>query len=180
MADVYLFLVDGFEEIEALMVVDVLRRARVDIVTVSLMEDQIVKGSHNIDVKADMIYQEGAFQNARLFVLPGGPGTHLLAEHEGLKKLLPAHAKEGKMLAALCAAPSVLGGMGLLKEKKATCFPGYETKLNGAEYIDQKVVVDGAVITGKAMGAAFEFSLAIVTALLDEKAARVVKDAMYY
>ena len=180
METVYLFLVDGFEEIEALTVVDVLRRAGIEIQTVSLTERDMVKGAHGITVKADRLFDDTLLFHASMLVLPGGAGTVHLAEHVGLTKMLSDFAASGGRLAAICAAPAVLGGLGLLNGKRATCFPGYENNLSGAVIQDLPVVTDGTVITGKAIGAAFDFSLAIVAELVGQEKAATVRANMYY
>ncbi|WP_343209217.1 DJ-1 family glyoxalase III [Anaerolentibacter hominis] len=164
MAKTYLFLADGFEEIEGLTVVDLLRRAGIDITMVSIQGDLKITGSHGIVVQADKLFSEIDPEDADMLILPGGlPGTNHLAEHEGLVKALKQFYKEGKMLAAICAAPGVLGMNHILEGKRATCFPGHEEKLLGAEYTGEKVTVDKNVITGRGMGASMEFGLEIVS-----------------
>ena len=134
MEKAYIFLADGFEEIEGLTVVDILRRAGVEIQMVSIMGRKELTGSHGIPVVADAVFEEVDFSDGTLFVLPGGmPGTKRLAAHEGLAALLKEKNAEGKRLAAICAAPSVLGGLGLLKGRRAACYPGFEEALTGAE-----------------------------------------------
>ena len=130
MAKVYIFIADGFEEIEALTVVDLLRRAAIEISMISISGVIEVKGAHNISVLADALFEETDFNDADLLVLPGGmPGTTHLMEHEGLSNLLKEFHKKNKNLAAICAAPSVLGAKGILAGKRATCYPGFESKL---------------------------------------------------
>lgn len=172
MAEVYLFLADGFEEIEALTVVDLLRRADIEIETVSLNGTSEVEGAHQITVKADQIFQAEAYDDGRMLVLPGGmPGTNALMAHEELRELLFAYRNAGKTLAAICAAPSVLGMNGLLRGKRATCFPGFEDKLLGAEYLQDRVVKDENIITSRGFGTAIEFALEIITELRDKELA---------
>lgn len=178
---VYLFLADGFEEIEALTVVDMLRRAKIDIHTVSITGKSKVTGSHHITVEADQVFGESDYSKADMLVLPGGmPGTNHLAEYKELGQLLKQFAKEGGNLAAICAAPSVLGMYGLLNGKKATCFPGFEDKLTGAVVTGNKTEVSDNVITGKGMGAAIEFSLRIIEKLKDKETAHKVAAAIQY
>lgn len=168
MAEVYVFLADGFEEIEALTPVDLLRRAGVEVQTVSIMERQQVNGSHKIKVEADLMLAEADFESASVLVLPGGlPGATHLGECEKLVEELKRFAGQPeKKVAAICAAPSVLGQNGILNGKKAICFPGFEDKLTGADIqTGAKAVVDGNVITSRGMGTAIDFGLALVAEL---------------
>lgn len=181
MAKVYIFLADGFEEIEGLTVVDILRRANTEVIMVSVTGDIFVCGSHKIMVKADALFENTDYSKADMLVLPGGmPGTRSLAEHAGLDRLLKEfHAKGGK-ISAICAAPSVLGSKGLLKGKRATCFPGYEEALSGARIQNEGVVADGNIITSKGMGTATDFALALVKSLVGEaEALRIAKGIQY-
>ena len=150
MAKVYLFLADGFEEIEGLTVVDLLRRAGIEIVMVSITGELSVTGSHRITVLADALFDETDCSDADMLVLPGGmPGTKNLLEHKGLDVLLREYALTNGKLAAICAAPRVLGTKGLLKGKNATCYPGNEDALLGAHVVNAAVVLDGNTITSK-------------------------------
>ena len=163
MKTIFVFLATGFEEIEALTPVDVLRRAGLNVQTVSVMDEQTVVGAHGIPVVADKMFAEINSADAEMILLPGGlPGATNLDEHTGLSELIMKFAKEEKPLAAICAAPLVFGNRGLLDGKKATCYPGFETYLQGAEYTANLVEVDGNFITGKGPGAAMEFAFAIV------------------
>lgn len=182
MSKVYIFFADGFEEIEALAVVDVLRRGGVETLMVSVTDSEYVTSSHKVTVKCDIRFDEADCLNGDMLVLPGGmPGTNALMAHEGLRELLFQYRDSGKKLAAICAAPSVLGMNGLLKGKKAICFPGFEDKLLGAEpETDKKVVTDGNIITAKGMGVAVEFGLEILKALEGEAAAEKVASAIQY
>jgi len=149
------FLADGFEEIEAIAPIDIMRRAGIEVTTISVSREKEVRGAHGVLVEADRLFEEVSFSDADLLFLPGGmPGTKNLNAHDGLKQLLLKHANEGKKLAAICAAPSILGELGLLKGKEAVCFPGFEETLKGAIVSDKKVVQSGNIITGKAAGAA--------------------------
>ena len=122
MAKVYEFLANGFEEVEALTPVDVLRRAGIEVRTVSITGSEFVKGAHDVIIKADKVFGECKFDDADLLILPGGmPGATNLNDHQGLRNLLVEHNLRHKKIAAICAAPLVLGGLGLLKDKKATC-----------------------------------------------------------
>jgi 4-methyl-5(b-hydroxyethyl)-thiazole monophosphate biosynthesis len=180
MSKVYVFLAEGFEEIEGLTVVDLLRRANISTEMVSIGE-VLVKGSHGILVTADGLFEDYDYADAELLVLPGGmPGTLNLGNHEGLCTLLKKHFAQGKKVAAICAAPSVLGKLGILEGKKATCYPGFEDQLTGAVLSEEKAVVDGTVITGKGMGAAIEFSLALIAQLVDQETAEKIGKAIIY
>lgn len=181
MAKIYVFLADGCEEIEALTPVDILRRAGEDVVTVSVTGKKEVTGSHQITVLADRRLEDGEFSDADFLVLPGGmPGTLNLGKSEVLKHQILSAAKAGKHLAAICAAPSVLGELGILKGKKAVCFPGFEDRLEGAEVLEVPAVTDGNVTTGRAMGAAVEFSLALLELLQGKEAADQMAKTILY
>lgn len=182
MSKVYIFFADGFEEIEALAVADVLRRGGVETFMVSLTDSAYVTSSHKVTVKCDIRFDESDYSDGDMLVLPGGmPGTNALMAHEGLRDLLFEYRNEEKKLAAICAAPSVLGMNGLLKGRKAICFPGFEDKLLGAEVqTDQKVVTDGNIITAKGMGVAVEFGLEILKELEGEAASQKVASAIQY
>lgn len=160
MKTTYIFLTTGFEEVEALAAVDVLRRAGVNAKTVSVEDSRQVVASHGVKVEADLLFTEANFSDAELLVLPGG--TTRLNEFEELKKLLLTFYGAGIKIAAICAAPMVLGGLGLLKGKKATCYPSFEKYLTGAILAtDQPVVIDGNIVTGKGPAFALEFALTL-------------------
>ena len=163
MKTIFVFLADGFEEIEAITPIDVLRRAGLNVQTVSVMEEQIVAGAHGIPVVADKMFADIHLEDAEMLLLPGGlPGATNLDAHQGLSDMIMAFASEGKALAAICAAPLVFGNRGLLQGKKATCYPGFESYLTGAEYTAALVEIDGNFITAKGPGAAMDFAFAIV------------------
>lgn len=177
----YIFLADGFEEVEGLTVVDLLRRAGMDITMVSLNEKQEVTGAHNIVIKADIVFEGSDYTDAELLVLPGGmPGTTTIMNHEGLDKLLRDFDTKGKSLAAICAAPTVLGQKGLLKGKNATCFTGMEDQLLGANVMNDPVVVDGKIITSKGLGTAIDFSLSIIKSFRGEEEAKKMASQIQY
>lgn len=177
----YIFLANGFEEIEGLMVVDLLRRAGIDITTVSIGDKKEVLGGHGITVIADTIFNEVNFNDVHMLILPGGmPGTTNLFEHKELAKLLLKHNSENKMLAAICAAPSVLGMNGILEGKKATCYPGFEDKLVGAIYTNERVVKDKNVITSKGLGTALEFAATIIEHYKGIEKADQIKSSVQY
>lgn len=161
MKTIFVFLITGFEEIEALATVDILRRAELDVKTVSLTNDKVVVGSHNVPVTADMMFSEFNSADAKLLVLPGG--TTAYNDHEGVKKELLAFANKGEKVAAICASPMVLGGLGLLEGKKATAYPGFEQYLTKAVlHTDEAVVIDGNITTGRGPGLTFDFALSLV------------------
>lgn len=166
MKKVFVFLANGFEEIEAISIIDVLRRGELTVTTVSITGDHLVTGAHAIPVKADQLFDKTDFSEGALFVLPGGmPGASNLKMHIGLKSLIEKYHTEKKLIAAICAAPIVLGELGLLKGKKATAYPGFESQLTGAELIQAGVVKDGTIITGRGPGFAVEFALTLVAEL---------------
>ena len=161
MKTIFVFLITGFEEIEAVATIDVLRRAGLNVKTVSLTGERTVAGNHNIPVTADLLFEEAPFETAGLLVIPGG--TPAFSEHEGLKKEVRAFYDKGEKVAAICASPMVFGGLGILKGRKATCYPGFEKYLEGATLqTDWAVVVDGNVITGKGPGLTIDFALTLV------------------
>lgn len=179
MGTVYVFFADGFEEIEAFTVVDTLRRAGTDVKMVSVTPDEIVRGAHDISLLCDVNFENCDFFDAELLILPGGmPGAATLNEHEGLRKQILHFAETNKLIAAICAAPMVLGKLGLLKGKKATCYPGFEQYLEGAECINEPVVCDGNIITGMGPGSAMSFALKIVERLIGEAKADELAEAM--
>ncbi|MGB8455715.1 MAG: DJ-1 family glyoxalase III [Anaerocolumna sp.] len=178
---VYIFLADGFEEIEGLTVVDLLRRAEIGIHMVSVTGTKQVIGSHKIRIEADELFGEPDYSQADMLILPGGmPGTKHLAEHQELVTLLNQFNKEGRKIAAICAAPSVLGMNGILQGKRTTCYPGCEDKLSGALVTGNKTEKDGNIITGKGMGVAIEFSLCIIEELKDKETALKIAEAIQY
>lgn len=181
MSKVYVFLADGFEEIEGLTVVDLLRRAEAEVVTVSINGTERVCGSHGIEVIADTVFEKTDFAGADLLVLPGGmPGTKHLGAHEGLTMLLKETDKKGGGIAAICAAPSVLGDLGLLKGKKAVCYPGFEQRLTGAEVLNVPAVTDGNITTGRGMGTAIDFALELTARLFGAQKAEQLAEAIIY
>lgn len=181
MSRVCVFLADGFEEIEGLTVVDILRRAGVDTEMVSVTEERMVMGSHKIPIQADVCFKDADFSGTELLVLPGGmPGTLNLGACKELTKLLVQFHESGKKVAAICAAPSVLGDLGILKGKKAACYPGFESRLTGAEVVLDRVAQDGNVTTSRGMGTAIPFALSLVAQLVSEEKALELKDGIIY
>ncbi len=163
------FLADGFEEIEALGTVDILRRGGIDVTTVSITDTPVVTGAHKVQVAADAMIDEISLAGADALVLPGGmPGAANLNSSETVREALLGQYRDGKVVAAICAAPMVLGGLGLLKGRSATCYPGFEPKLIGANVTGAAVEVSDNVITGKGPGLVYDFALALVAALRGE------------
>jgi len=173
---VLIFLTTGFEEIEALATIDILRRGGVNIQSVSLTGGRTVAGKHDISVVADCLFEEVGFADAEMLILPGG--TVKINEHEGLKREILAFAAQGKPLAAICAAPMVFGGLGLLQNKKATCYAGFEKYLTGALIDDAPVVVDGNITTGRAAACTFDFALELLSQLKGKEVAEDVARKM--
>jgi len=179
MKKLYIHLADGFEEIEAITIIDVLRRAGLNVISVSVTGNQYVKGSHNIEVKADHLFEDVDYAGGGMIILPGGmPGSKNLNEHEGLKRQIVDYKDNGKYLAAICAAPIVFGSLGILKGKRAVCYPGYEAHLIGADVLGNPYIVDDKIITGRGVGAALKFSLEIVRILEGEESAIHLRKAM--
>ncbi len=179
MGTVYVFFANGFEEIEAFTSVDVLRRAGLNVEMVRVTPDEIVTGAHDVPVLCDKNIMNCDFSDADLVLLPGGmPGAVALEKSDELRKLILSFAEEGKPVAAICAAPMILGKLGLLKGKKATCYPGFEQYLEGAEYTGAKVERDGNFITGQGPAAAMEFALTAVELLLGKEKVKELKEAM--
>ncbi len=177
---IYLFLADGFEEIEALTTVDLLRRAELDVQTVSIKADRLVAGSHKIQVVADTLFEDISYDEATALILPGGSGTANLAKHKPLSQWLIRANQDGKMIAAICAAPSILGDLGLLEGRKAVCYPGYESRLKGATIMEDSAIRDGHIITSKAAGTAVDFSLKIIKHLKSKEDSMNIKRSIHY
>lgn len=178
---IYIHLAEGFEEVEALTAVDVLRRAEIDVKTVSVTGNKNVTGTHGVNVEADILYEESDYEKCEMIVLPGGmPGSTNLEAHEGLAAHIKCFAKSGKKLAAICAAPMVFGTCGILGGKKATIYPGMEDCLKGAEATGEAVTVDGNIITGQGPALAMEFALTLVEVLKGKESAdEVAADLLY-
>ena len=177
----YIFLADGFEETEAIAPVDLLRRAGVDVVLVSMNDTKTVTGSHQIKITADAVFTQYYFDDAALLILPGGRvGTENLENNEALADLLVSANRKGVTLAAICAAPRVLGQLGLLRGKEACCYPGNEALLLDAKVVFTPVAAADGVITSRGMGTAFQFGLALVRHLCgDDTAAEVANRTVY-
>lgn len=177
---VCLFLAEGFEEIEALATVDILRRAEIEVETVSITDSYKVMGAHKIEVMADKLFGEIS-KDADMYILPGGmPGTLNLGAFSPLCELLKKANGEGKFIAAICAAPSVFGELGLLNGKKATCYPGFEEKLLEAEVLSEPVVVSGNVVTSRGAGTAHLFGFKLVEMLKNAETSEDLQKGMLY
>ena len=181
MDKVYVFLADGFETVEALAPVDVMRRAGLDVVTVSIMGHSEVVSAQNVTVLADEVYENLTFADASALVLPGGGvGTDNLSAHGPLRALLVDACPRGMLVAAICAAPMVFGRIGILEGKRATCYPGCEGDLFGAEYTAAKVEQDGNIITACGPGASFDFGFAIVDRFCGAEVVATLRSQMQF
>ena len=168
-----IFFADGFEEIEGLTVVDMFRRAGIPIQTVSISDSLTVTGSHDIKVQADCLLADFDFNTVEMLILPGGmPGTTNLSKCEPLCDALMQFSRQGRYLAAICAAPSILGSLGILNGRVATCYPGFEKKLFGAYITTDPVAKDGHVITSRGMGTSILLGLELVKLLKDEETSK--------
>ena len=186
---VYIFLADGFEEIEGLTVVDIMRRAKIDVETISITGQKQINGAHKIIVEADRLFEETDFSDGDMLVLPGGmPGTLNLKEHEGLRNLIGKSRdtrerkadKKKKYLAAICAAPSILSELGILKGRKACAYPSFEEGLDCAQVVHEAAVTDGHVTTGRGMGAAIPFALKLTELLCGTEKANEIAESIVY
>ena len=181
MSKVCVFFGTGYEEIEALTVVDILRRQGIDTQMVSVMGEKTVTGSHQIPVIMDTLIEDVDFNSVDMIVLPGGmPGTDNLEACEPLMEQVDSFLASGKAVAAICAAPRILGHRGHLKGKKAICYPGLEQQLSGAEVVFEDAVRDGNIVTGRGMGCAISFALMIVEYFADKKAADEMAEKIVY
>lgn len=190
---VYVFLAEGFEEIEAIAPVDILRRAGVEVKTVSISDDYVVTGAHGVSVMADTLIAQtadsvpGGWNDAQrlgecdMIVLPGGlPGATNLDACQRLRDMIMMHHGMGKPIAAICAAPMVLGHLGILQGKRATCYPGVETELTGAEYTASLVEEDGHIITGCGPAAAMEFGYRLASRFVSQEQVNALREGMRY
>lgn len=181
MKTVYAFFADGMEEVEALMVIDLLRRTkRLNVVTVSIKEELMIESSHGIRLFADKNIDEIDFKQGDCIFLPGGmPGTTNLSQCKVLADEILKYNSEHKLLTAICAAPSIYGQLGLLKDKKATCYPSFADKMGCKEY-GGSVVKDDNFITANGLGAALELGLEIIATMLNGEEAEKVANAIQY
>ncbi len=183
MAKVYVFLANGFEDVEALIPVDVLRRGGVEVVTVSAVDDsQIVESAHGVQMVADCMFDDCDFSDADLLMLPGGmPGAANLYEHRGVCEAVLAQAKAGKRVSAICAAPAVvLAQLGVLDGRRATCYPGFENLFTKAEYTGELVTVDGNITTAEGPAAAFPYAYELLGQLVDKATSQQIAVGMRF
>ena len=174
-----IFFAEGFEEIEALTIIDVLRRADIPALMISVTGNLSVTGAHGIKVNVDLLFKDVDFNDAEILILPGGlPGAHNLNAHEGLKNQLKQFNDAGKKVAAICAAPLVLGGLNILNNKEATCYPGFENELLGAKLSTDLAIKAGNVITSRGPGTALNFALELVAELKGKATADRLADGM--
>lgn len=179
MNTVYVFLADGFEEIEALTIIDVIRRADIPLVTVSISSDNIVTGAHNVPVKADKLFAEVDFSDSEMLVLPGGmPGSSNLQNFKPLIDLLREKNAANEKIGAICAAPMVLGSNGLLNGKEAVCYPGFEGKLTGAAVLKKPYITSHNITTSRGPATAMPFALEIVTRIKGAEKANELANGM--
>jgi len=169
MKKVSLFLTEGFETVEALAVVDILRRAGVTVDLISISDSLDVVSAQNITVKAEFTLDGYTSTDTDMIFLPGGPGIKNYEKNDAFLSIVKDFYNKKGLIAAICAAPSVLGHLGILEGKRATCFPGYEKDLYGAEVVKEKVVTDGNITTAIGMGASLEMGLELVRILVSEE-----------
>ena len=184
MKKVYVFLADGFEDVEALIPIDVWRRGGVDVTTVSISDFPLVNSAHGVNIEADIMFEQGEFDDADLIFLPGGmPGASNLFAHKGVCKAVVDQYAAGKKVAAICASPAVvLAPLGILESKKATCYPGFESVLaeNNATYTGNLFTVDGNVTTGEGPAAAFPFAYELLAQLVNKQTADQIAEGMRF
>ena len=175
-----MFLVNGFEEVEAVTPADILRRGGVDLTLVSLMDELSVTGAHDIVIKADKLFLDILSDSFDMLILPGGPGTKRYKGHTPFLQYLSAHYNEGKKIAAICAAPSIFGMMGFLEGKRAVCYSGYEPELKGAQTSENAVETDGNIITSRSAATAMLFGFALLDSLAGNAVTDQVKAVLLY
>lgn len=174
---VYIFLADGFEEMEALAPLDLLRRAGIEVATVGI-SGKTVTGSHQVKIEADLLPEELPPEDPEMLILPGGAGHTLLAASPFVKENVLRAFDKGIPLAAICAAPSILGQWGLLKGKRAVCFPGFESALEGATVLTEPVVTDGTITTSRGAGCALHFGLELIRVLRNEALSKEIGESI--
>lgn len=175
---VYLFLADGFEEVEALTPLDMLRRAQVPVTTVGI-DGEYIRGAHDIVVKADMSVKDIDYDGMTAVILPGGmPGTLNLEKSDDVQRAIAYAMENDLIVAAICAAPSILGHAGFLADRKATCFPGFEEDLLGAELLNEPLVWAGNVLTAKGAGVALDFAFELVKRLASEEKSAEIRGSI--
>ena len=182
MKKVYVCLADGFEDVEALIPIDVWRRGGIDVTTVSITEFPLVQSAHGVSIEADIMFEQGDFSDADLIFLPGGmPGASNLFSHKGVCKAVVDQYQASKKVAAICASPAVvLAPLGILEGKKATCYPGFEQALEDAKYTGDLFTVDGNVTTGEGPAAAFPFAYELLAQLVNKQTADQIAEGMRF
>lgn len=181
MSKVYIALAEGFEESEALLPLDILHRAKIEVETVSITDSLEVTSAHAVTIKADRLLKDSNLLDADMLFLPGGmPGSLNLAASVALAEVIKSFANADKYLVAVCAAPLVLGQLGLLQGRKATCYPGFEDKLIGAETVKETVVKDGKIITGCGAGAGFALGAKMVEVLESKELGETILKQMMF
>jgi len=180
MYEAIIFLTTDFEEIEAITTLDILRRGGVNTASVSLTGEYVVKGSHDISVTADFLFEEIQDCSGAMLILPGGPGTANYKNHEPLLELLKKHNANGNKLAAICAAPTIFGMLGFLSEKTAVCYPSKEEQLHAAKISQAAVITDGNITTSKGAATSADFALELVRIIKGDPKAASVASAMLY
>lgn len=181
MAQALIFLAPGYEEVEMLTVVDLLRRSHISIDMVSITDSLEVTSSHDVTIKADKLFEEADFDAAEMIILPGGiPGTPNLLAYKPLTDKIQEFAARGKWLSAVCAAPTIYDDLKLYQGRKATCYPAFAEKLQDASYVKQPVVVDDIFITSRGAGTSIEFAAAIIERFAGKEAAKDVLQAIIY
>ena len=179
MKSALVLLAPGFEEVEAITIIDLLRRAGITVTTTSIANKEVT-GSHNIPVIADTLVDQVSHIDYDIILLPGGPGVNKLANSEEVNKLIKTQAKKDKLLGAICAAPTVLNNAGLLKNKSVTSYPSEEKTFTDSNYLYENVVVDGKIITSRAVGTALDFSLKVIEILMGKEKAEDVAEKILH
>lgn len=179
--EVLMFIAHGFEDTEAISTLDLLRRAGINTKTVSITDSYSVISAHELEIKTDYVFKDINKDNCSMIILPGGlPGATNLLNYEPLIKFIKKFNEQGLPISAICAAPMILGSNGILKGKKATCYPGFEQYLEGATIMNERVIKDGNIITANGIGSVFQFSQMIMEQFVGKEATTsVLKKAMY-
>jgi 4-methyl-5(b-hydroxyethyl)-thiazole monophosphate biosynthesis len=173
-------LADGFEEIEAVSIIDLLRRARIE-VTVAGVHGMSATGSHGITMQCDALVEDCDFEGADALVLPGGmPGSRTLRDSEPVRDAVTRFASDGKLVAAICAAPTVLSSCGVLRGRRATSHPAHAYEMDDCSYVEDAVVEDGNIITSRGAGTSIEFALAVIARLVNKETAREIADRIVH
>lgn len=181
MKQVVMLFAEGYEEVEALMTVDLLRRGGVDVKLASITDAMTVCGSHDIRVEMDTTLAQVDLGQMDAILIPGGlQGTMNLGKDDATCQALKDMFEAGKVVGAICAAPSVLGACGILQGKRATCYPGFEDKLEGAEFVDEMAVADGNVVTSRGLGTSMEFGFKLLEILVSREKAEEIRKAIVF